>query len=280
MVLVDAPRGAPPAAAGDAEPAAAALLRVGSAGGCAFAPYDSSLVQLADVILRVGGAGAAAGGTGPPEVHAGGAVVLHLRLAEGAGGGEGVGGAVQWPGREALYTTSDRGERYGDVWAAVRVCDGARAAAAARRAQIGGGAQDRAGARSSPLGAIYLGPQRACRSEGGAAAGAAEAGEEVMLVTAATRNYGACLQNLVGSVHAWGGPAQSLAVYDLGLSLGQRDAAARWRGVLVRDVPWAELPAHARYLKARPRARTSPRSVPEQQPVLRPKSPRCVCSGR
>jgi hypothetical protein len=70
---------------------------------------------------------------------------------------------------------------------------------------------------------------------------------DIVMVTAASHQYMARLRNFVGSMHVWE-PEMPIVVYDLGLHEEDRIEMACWRGVTVRRLDWAALPAHFQML--------------------------------
>ena len=68
-----------------------------------------------------------------------------------------------------------------------------------------------------------------------------------VVATAASSTYFDRLQNFVGSVHLWE-PAQSIVVYDLGLTPEQAAAVRCWQRVTLQAFPFHAYPLHVRNL--------------------------------
>lgn len=66
---------------------------------------------------------------------------------------------------------------------------------------------------------------------------------DLVVVTAASREYFERARNLVGSLHVWQ-PATSILLYDLGLDVEQAAAVATWRNVALRRLDYSRLPAY------------------------------------
>lgn len=149
------------------------------------------------------------------------------------------------------------GAVYGGVWWAGQVCEAAlaraRAAGHASRARAASGAPAAGSAgsgapptcsassrqgRAAPLlddketevrgGAVGRDAEDVAMEEGSVGAGVIRDGG-VAIVTAASRNYFGCLQNLVGSIHVWGGRRDGPGRVQVGAESGSR-LMGEWEG--------------------------------------------------